>query len=196
MLKFNLAHAKAAVTAYAIAIAFSLAVPLAAAPFVEAAKLGANADPVSSLIVRFEPEKTAEFASETARGDRVVVANAALSRFGVALSYSRTLASGAELLKLDRPMSISDATAMAAAVARLPGIRYAVPNRIIRTQRTPNDPQFSELGQWGFKYSPGNIEGANFVGAWDITTGSAAQTIGIVDGGVDRSEERRVGKEC
>lgn len=173
----------------ALALAFSLAVPLAAAPLLDVEKLGINADPVSSLIIKFEPAKTGEFASVAARADRVAMANTAASRLGVALIYSRTLASGAELLKLDRPMSISDAQALAAAVARTPGIRYAVPNRIIRTQKIPNDPQFAETGQWGFKYSPGTIEGANFVGAWDITTGSAAQTIGIVDSGVARTHE-------
>ncbi len=78
---------------------------------------------------------------------------------------------------------------MAASIARLSGVRYAVANRTIRTQKIPVDPLFSDTGQWGFKYLPGSIEGANFVGAWDITTGSSTQTIGIVDGGVARAHE-------
>ena len=171
------------------ALAFGGTLPAIAAPPIDAVKLGANVDPVSSLIVKFEPTKTAEFSAMAAREDRVARANAAASRFGMAMSYARTLANGAELLKLDRPLSIDEATAMANVLARTTGVRYAVPNRIIRPQRTPNDPLFAQTGQWGFKYSPGAIEGANFVGAWDITTGSAGQTIGIVDGGVARGHE-------
>ena len=175
--------------ALANALALSLAVPLAAAPLVDVAKLGVSADAVSSLIIRFEPAKISGLSSVAAREDHVAVANAAASRFRVSLSYSRTLASGAELLRLDRPMSISDATAIATAIARTPGVRYAVPNRIIRTQLIPTDPMFVDVGQWGFKYAPGSIEGANFTAAWDITTGAASQTIGIVDSGVARGQE-------
>ena len=135
--------------------------------------------PVATFALAFEPAKSTEISAMAAREDRVLRANAAASRFGVALRYARTLASGAELVKLDRSMSLPDATALAIAVERTAGVRYAVPNRIIRTQIVPNDPLFSDVGQWGFKYSPGSIEGANFVGAWDVTTGSAAQRIGI-----------------
>ena len=42
---------------------------------------------------------------------------------------------------------------------------------------------------WGFKYSPGSIEGANFTAAWDVTTGSASQSIGIVDSGIARNHD-------
>ena len=172
-----------------VVFAMGAGAPVTAAPAVDAAKLGTSVDLVSSLIIRFEPTKTAEFSSLAARADRVALANVAASRFGVGLSYTRTLASGAELLRLDRPMSVSDASAMATALARTTGVRYAAPNRVIRPQKTPNDPLFAQTGQWGFKYSPGLIEGANFTGAWDLTTGSAAQSIGIVDGGIARGHE-------
>jgi serine protease len=176
-------------TVVAFALAFSFVLPALAAPPVDRVKLGAIADPVSSLIIRFEPAKTTEISALAFREDRVLRANAAASRFGVALSYARTLASGAELLKLDRPMPLPDAQALATALARTTGVRYAVPNRIIRTQKVPNDPLFSDVGQWGFKYSPGTVEGANFVGAWDVTTGAAGQTIGIVDSGIALGQE-------
>ncbi len=177
------------VSAAIAALVFSVVFPAIAEPPVDVAKLGANTDPVSSLIIRFEPAKIDEMSLVAARQAHVATANAAASRFGVALSYSRTLASGAELLTLDRSMSLADATAMATAVSRTAGVRYAAPNRIIRTQKVPNDPLFSNVGQWGFKYSPGTVEGANFVGAWDITTGDAAQTIGIVDTGIALGQE-------
>ncbi|MEO7255875.1 MAG: hypothetical protein ABIZ64_16745, partial [Casimicrobium sp.] len=134
------------VAAFAFALAFSFVVPALAAPPVDRLKLGAIADPVSSLIIRFEPAKTSEISALAFREVRVLRANAAASRFGVALSYARSLASGAELLKLDRPMPLPDAQALATALARTTGVRYAVPNRIIRTQKVPSDPLFSDVG--------------------------------------------------
>lgn len=171
------------------ALAFSFFAPAFAAPPVDVAKLGANTDPVTSIIIKFEPIKTTGTSERAVREDRIMGVNRTVSRFGIALTYARTLATGAELLRLDHPLSSADATVMAAAVARTAGVLYAVPNRIIRPQIFPNDPDFANQGQWGFKYLPGTIEGANFVGAWDITTGSAAQTIGIVDSGVARTHE-------
>ena len=155
----------------------------------DVAKRGEGADATSTLIVKFEPSKTIGLSAIASRDGGVALANAVASRFGATLSHDRTLATGAELLRLDEAISIFDASALAAALARDPSVRYAVANRIIRTQQIPNDPQFSDVGQWGFKYFPGSVEGANFVGAWDITTGAAAQTIGIVDGGVARAHE-------
>ena len=163
--------------------------PIPSSPSLDAAKRGEDADATSTLIVKFEPSKTIGLSAIASRDGGVALANAVASRFGATLSHDRTLATGAELLRLDQAISIFDASALAAALARDPSVRYAVANRSIRTQQIPNDPQFADVGQWGFKYSPGSIEGANFVGAWDITTGAAAQTIGIVDGGVARAHE-------
>ena len=177
------------IASYSLLLGVLFVAPVVAAPPSGELKLGSSADAVSGLIIKYEPNKSAE-ASAVAAGDaRRALAAATVSRFGAALNYSRTLASGAELLRLDRNVSSSDAAAMAAAVGGLPGVRYAAPNRIIRPQVIPNDPVFADVGQWGFKYAPGSIEGANFTAAWDITTGSASQSIGIVDGGIARYHE-------
>ena len=181
--------AVAAVGVVAFACAFTSTPTLAAAASVDAAKLGDRADAVTSLIVKFEPAKTSGLSALNVRGENLRLANASVARLGLTLSPSRTLANGAEVLGMGEAMRVSDAYAVAAIVARGPGVRYAVPNRIIRTQKVPNDPLFTDAGQWGFKYSPGSVEGANFVSAWDTTTGSAAQTIGIVDSGIARTHE-------
>ena len=184
--------------AFALAFCSVLTITLLASPPVAAApprsemKRGDAADQISTLIVKFEPTKASGFGSlsETAaREHDVAMVNAVAAPFGTTLRHARTLASGAELLRLDQPVSASDAAAIAASIARVTGVRYAALNRTIRTQKIPVDPLFSDVGQWGFKYSPGSVEGANFVNAWDITTGSAAQTIGIVDSGVARGQE-------
>ena len=157
-----------------------------AAPPADTFKASAATEPVSSLIVRFSPDKGPVPFSANARA--AVVADATRS-FGAGVAHRRVLATGADVMQLDRALSRADADALAAAVSRQPGVLYAVPNRIIRTQLTPTDPEFGQTGQWGFKYSPGVIEGANFTAAWDITTGFAAQTIGIVDSGIARQHE-------
>ena len=157
-----------------------------AAAFVGSAKASASEESVSSLIVRFSPDKGPVPFAVSARAAMLAEASRSL---GAALSHGRVLATGADLMHLDRALTRAEADVLAATVSRLPGVRYAVPNRIIRTQLIPTDPLFADVGQWGFKYSPGSVEGANFVDAWDITTGSATQTIGIVDSGIAREHE-------
>jgi subtilisin family serine protease len=159
-----------------------------AAPLADVSKTNATSDGVNSLIVRFSPEKGPVPFAPSARASAVasVVASRSL---GTAVTHARVLATGADLLQLDRSLSRAEADALATAVAQMPGVRYAVPNRVIRSQLVPTDELFSASGQWGFKYVPGQIEGANFVSAWDVTTGSTVQTIGIVDSGISRQHE-------
>ena len=164
----------------------AIATHVVAAPPNDRDKANSSAEMVSSLIVRFATDKGPVPFAANARA--LLVADASRS-FGARVSHSRVLATGADLMRLDRALTRAEADVLAAVVSRLPGVRYAVPNRVIKTQLTPTDPSFAELGQWGFKYLPGSIEGANFVEAWDITTGTAAQTIGIVDSGISRAHE-------
>lgn len=174
------------VSAFLLTCLGSVAGLAVAAPFVDQRKTSASTEIVSSLIVRFSSEKGPVPFSASARA--AVVAGASRS-LGAGVSHSRVLATGADLMRLDRAVTRAEADALAAAVSRLPGVRYAVPNRVIKTQLIPNDPLFAEVGQWGFKYSPGSIEGANFTAAWDVTTGSETQTIGVVDSGISRAHE-------
>jgi subtilisin family serine protease len=57
------------------------------------------------------------------------------------------------------------------------------PNYVIRLSATPNDPYFGQ--QWSLLNSskPGADIGAT--SAWDISTGSAANVVGVVDTGID-----------
>ncbi len=71
-------------------------------------------------------------------------------------------------------------------------VAYAEPNYIVRALEVPSDPQFSQL--WGLRNvgqavnggqpgTPGADIGA--VAAWDLTTGSAATVVAVVDTGID-----------
>jgi subtilisin family serine protease len=61
------------------------------------------------------------------------------------------------------------------ALERRPEVRYAQPNHLYRIAATPNDALFSSL--WGMT----TIQAP---GAWDLTTGSDAVTVAVVDTGV------------
>lgn len=150
----------------------------------------ANGGSVVGLIVRYD-DATISSISATQRHalgvDRAAQVGRLTRSQGSSVTFSRTMAGGSDLLQFDRALSLAESEALAAMVAQLPGVRYVAPNRIIRPQLTPTDPNFGS--QWGFRYVPGSEEGANFVSAWDITQGNAAQTIGIIDSGISRSNE-------
>lgn len=71
-------------------------------------------------------------------------------------------------------------------LSRLPEVRYAEPNYTVTAQDTlPNDPAFA------LQYALVNIRAPQ---AWDITTGSSAVTIAIIDSGVDLSHPELASK--
>jgi subtilisin family serine protease len=61
------------------------------------------------------------------------------------------------------------------ALERRPEVRYAQPNHLYRIAATPNDPLFPSL--WG-------MSAIQAPGAWDVTTGSDAVTVAVVDTGI------------
>jgi subtilisin family serine protease len=153
-----------------------------------------NGDVASGLIVKFEKryvERSARLAS--ASGRAAMLTETALRQSGrdVQLRFSRELATAAELHEFDRALPRSEAEALARAVAATPGVAYATPNRVMRTQAVPLDREYAR--QWGFRLNP-QEQGANFEAAWDITRGSANQTIGVIDSGVARSHPELAGQ--
>lgn len=191
VLRFAVALSMAAVGLLATEV-FS-APPKLPPPLAPQVTKAADAEPdVLGLIVKFDAEATTIAPAAGLREMRVARVVSLLAPLGMRAAYVRTLASGAELLRFEKAVALGDAEAMAAAVARLDGVRYAAPNRNIRLQAVPVDPDFAS--QWGFRYTPGSEEGANFTSAWDITKGSATQTIGIIDAGISGSNEEFAGQ--
>src|SRR5262245_28336854 len=81
--------------------------------------------------------------------------------------------------------------ALLAALSRRPDIAYAEPNFIVKIISEPNDPRFPEL--WALKNIgqviaglPG-VPGADIhaVPAWNITLGSTANVVAVIDTGID-----------
>lgn len=68
-------------------------------------------------------------------------------------------------------------------LAKHPDVLYAEPNYILHQAAVPSDPAFGQL--WGLRnlIAPGADIGA--VPAWDVSTGSRAHIVGVVDSGLD-----------
>jgi serine protease len=60
-------------------------------------------------------------------------------------------------------------------LSKQPGVRYAEPNYLLRSSAVPNDPGFSL--QWHYPL-------INLPQAWDVTTGSGAGIVAVIDTGV------------
>lgn len=149
---------------------------------------------VSGLIVKFDATEIAKRPELTDAARRA----SALSRVvsvaqlpWMQLRYARQLANQAELYRFDKPVPIELAKDAAARIAVSPGVSYVTVNRVMRTQDTPFDPEYPL--QWGFRLNA-NEQGGNFEAAWEITKGSANQTIGIVDSGVAKSHPELSGQ--
>ena len=117
------------------------------------------------LLVRFESSATtATRADALADLDATVVERLPLS--------------GLVRVRLEPGMSVP---AAAAAFERRAGVRYAQPNHLYRLAATPNDPSFGSL--WGLNQtSDADIDAPE---AWDLTQGSEAVTVAVVDSGID-----------
>src|ERR671935_175155 len=81
--------------------------------------------------------------------------------------------------------------AVIAALARDPRVRYAEPNVRFRIDQVPNDASFPQ--PWGLE-NPGQAVNLttgtadadiDAPAAWNVTTGSPAVTVGVIDTGVD-----------
>src|SRR5918995_6812137 len=111
------------------------------------------------LLVRFAGSTTA-----SARADVLADLDAAV--------VERLPLSGLVRVRLGPGTSVAAAEK---ALERRPEVRYAQPNHLYRIAATPNDPSFPSL--WGMT----NIQAP---GAWDLTTGSDAVTVAVVDTGI------------
>src|SRR3954469_2995064 len=71
-----------------------------------------------------------------------------------------------------------------------PDVEYAEPNYVITSDATPNDTSFSSL--WGLRNTGQNVGAPGVPGAdigasraWNVSTGSPAIAVGIIDTGID-----------
>ncbi|HJJ29238.1 MAG TPA: S8 family serine peptidase [Methanocorpusculum sp.] len=100
---------------------------------------------------------------------------------GIITDYTETVF-GLYLIKTDMP--VPDAVNYYAALAN---VIYAEPNYIATAcSTTPNDPYYTDGSLW-------NMDNAQAPGAWDITTGSKAVIIAVLDTGINYNHEDLAG---
>ena len=132
---------------------------------------GAPAAAPDELLVRFDPALSPGARAEVRR------------RAGTPVERGLPLP-GLQLVRV--PQDSSPATAQAA-LERAPGVLYSEPNFVRSLQATPDDPYYGLL--WGLHntgQSLGTVDAdIDAPEAWDVTTGSAATTVAVIDTGID-----------
>jgi serine protease len=135
--------------------------------------LPAHAERTPRLIVKLAPQAAK---AGVRLQERVERASAGL---GVHVVGTRAMATGAQVVALDRPLDLADAERLAADVAAQPGVLYAMPDRLAHALRVANDEFATGLGY--LRNGPTSIH-AN--AAWDVTRGSPRVTVAVVDTGI------------
>ncbi|MFN3629247.1 MAG: S8 family serine peptidase, partial [Casimicrobiaceae bacterium] len=153
-----------------------------AAPPEQFAKRGTDDAEVAGLIVRYASKGKGARLAALPAAERTARIAAAFGNGAPRPAFQRIDALGQDVLLFDVPRTLAEGRTLASAVARLPGVEAAWPNRIMRIQAVPLDPQYAL--QWSFGYTPGSKEGANLEAAWDVTRGEPSHTIGLIDGGI------------
>src|SRR5262249_27042263 len=83
------------------------------------------------------------------------------------------------------------ASTMVSELASRPDLAYVEPNYLVYAVAIPNDPRFGEL--WGLRNTGQTIQGFSGTAgadisassAWDVSTGSRANVVTVVDTGID-----------
>ena len=145
----------------------------------------AQATPTDRIIIKINDTMRSSLLADGGpalrAGERVAGLSAAA---GHDVAWLRAMSGGADVLRLPRALTGSEVEAVAAALAKLPGVEYAEPDRRMFPARVPNDPRFGE--QWHLQavIASGQINyGIDAPAAWDITIGDAV-TVAVLDTGV------------
>ncbi|MBK6851238.1 MAG: S8 family serine peptidase [Burkholderiales bacterium] len=126
------------------------------------------------MIVRYRHQTSNDVVDLATLGS----ADRAARRAGATVRHLRRTGSGSHVLQFDQRLSVARARQLAAEIkAADPLVEYAEPDRIMKPQFLPNDPQFS--AQWHY-HEP--VAGINLPAAWDKSTGSGV-TVAVIDTG-------------
>jgi serine protease len=109
---------------------------------------------------------------------RKAIVDRAGQQFGMLMRHSHRIATGADILKLDRKVPLTEAAGLAAELmARDPSVEYAEPDRIMTKMLTPTDPMYNQ--QWHYFDTTG---GLRLPAAWDQSSGAGVK-VAVLDTG-------------
>lgn len=133
------------------------------------------ADVTDRLIVRL---------ADWADGDRAQAMGAERARTLSALARTRLeplrrMSGGAQVVRLTHAMAVADVEAMARSLMSDPAVLHAEPDRRKYPLRVPTDPLYRN--QWNLFDA---VAGINAPAAWDVTVGSPAVIVAVIDSGV------------
>jgi serine protease len=159
------------------AIVFGLALPIAhaalSAPTASAKKANQAEPAPARFIVKFRDTSGKDLPKANA-SHRI----AALARqSGMSMRLARPLSGGAHLVSMNRSMAPDKLTVLAERISKQPGIEYAEPDRWIYPRVAPNDPLYPH------QYYLHRIA-LNAPAAWNVTTGSEATVVAVLDSGI------------
>ena len=101
----------------------------------------------------------------------------------VSMSVVRPMSGDAHVIRLEQPVTLSEARVIAARLMRDNSVELAEPDRRKRPALTPTDPDYASY-QWNlFVPASANPGSANLPNAWSITEGSSTVTVAVIDTG-------------
>jgi len=147
---------------------------LLVAAFAAAAAQGDDAT-AERLIVRL---------ADWAEGDRAQPTGADRARSLSATARTRLeplrrMSGGAHVVRLTHPMALADVEAITRNLRSDPAVLHAEPDPRKFPLRVPTDPHYRN--RWNLFEAAG---GTNAPAAWDVTTGSPAAVVAVIDSGV------------
>ncbi|MBY6211519.1 S8 family serine peptidase [Microbulbifer agarilyticus] len=122
-----------------------------------------------------------KYKNTTAGANSLAMSQTAIDRVartaGHRFKHMRRLATGAQLMKLEKRASKAEMNAIIARLQQDPQVEYAEPDRLMRPMATPNDTNYNQ--QWHYFESTG---GLNLPAAWDVTQGEGV-VVAVIDTG-------------
>lgn len=167
-------------TVYASADSDQVYPPLSKALVAPRLAQSQTAPMVNSLIVKIRPKTNGIIANEARSGS---VATLALNT-SLALKFRRHMSGGSHIISLPKPLTLTEARALAASIGKEPDIEYVEPDvRMVAHGKIPNDPGYTR--QWHLDIpTVSNLGGINVPPVWTYGQGNSSVTVAVVDSGV------------
>ena len=149
------------------------------------ATLPSVSSPKEEIVSRLIVKPRARVGAGLAGALRAFDASGLSKTANVTMTVFRPMSGDGYVIKLDRPVTLSEARVIAERLMRNDSsVEFAEPDlRVYPTATTPADPGYLPY-QWHYFAPAGtNLGGANLPNAWDVTKGSASITVAVIDTG-------------